>query len=177
MISQMSQRERTLALLVGGAIFVLINVFLIKFCMTKYAESRDEKTRAEGDLSKFRAVESERSLWSQRDAWLTSRLVPMGDAAVVNKSQREYLQETAKKHQVLIESFNPGVANKLPAYTTLGVRVECKGKWDQIAFFLNELQAPENFTVVESMDLKVDPSDKTQLRATMTIAKWFSPNS
>jgi hypothetical protein len=175
MISQMSQREKTLALLVGGAIAILLNVFLFQFFLGKYNQSRTDKLAAEKKLQMFRLLESEREKWSKRDAWLTSRLVPMGDQDVANKHQREALQEIAKKHQVLIESIAPGVPNRLPAYTSLGIRLECKGSWKQMPLFLDELQSPENFTAIEALELKVDPTDKFVLRASMTVAKLFSP--
>jgi hypothetical protein len=165
-----------LGLLVGGAVAILLNVFLIKFFLGKYNDYRVVKVEAEKKMATFRLLESERERWAKRDAWLTSRLVPMGDQDVANKHQREGLQELAKKHEILIDSVSPGVPNRLPAYTSLGIRVECKGKWDQMAYFLNELQGPENFVAIEAMELKVDPADKTQLRASMTVAKWFSPN-
>jgi hypothetical protein len=41
--------------------------------------------------------------------------------------------------------------------------------------FLRELQGPGKFTVFNPLSLKVDATDKTQLRAELTVAKWFAP--
>lgn len=171
----MSQREKTLAFLVGGAVFVLLNVVLIRFFMAKYEESSQAKAKAAQEMKKFQLLESERETSAKRDIWLTAQLVPMGDSDVANKMHREAVQEVAKKHQVLIDNISAGVPNRMQSYVSLGLRMECKGKWDNISYFLNELQGHDKFIVVEAFDLKVDPADKTQLRASMTVAKWYSP--
>jgi hypothetical protein len=41
--------------------------------------------------------------------------------------------------------------------------------------FLHELQGPEKFIAIESCEIKVNKEDKTQLRATLTIARWYAP--
>ncbi len=177
MISQMSQREKTLAFLVGGTVLILLNVVLIKFFIGKYNESRSAKMKAEIEMQTFRALETDRERSAKRDTWLSAQLVPMGDSEVAGKELRESIQALAKKHEVLIENVSQNVANQgsNQPYISLGIRIEIKGKWNQMSYFLNELQGPEKFIVVEAMELKVDPSDKTQLRASMTVARWFSP--
>ena len=41
--------------------------------------------------------------------------------------------------------------------------------------FLHDLQAPEKFVAIENCELKVNREDKTQLRASLTVAQWFAP--
>src|SRR5688572_15442845 len=103
MISQMSQRERTLAFLVGGAVAVLINVFLIRFFLDNYNTRKEERELARRELEHFQRLETERDRWEKRDAWLTAHLVSMGDRDEADKEHREYVQEIAKKNQVIIE--------------------------------------------------------------------------
>jgi hypothetical protein len=173
MISQMSPREKTLAFLVGGAVALLLNVFLVKFFLDNYGkhkQAREEATRA---LEKFQRLETERDKWAKRDAWLTMHLVPMGDRDVADKKHREHVQEIAKKNQVLIEKADACNKSQQGAYVSLNSRMECKGTWEQIGFFLGDLQKPEDMIVIESLDLKVDPADKEKLRAVMVVAKWY----
>jgi hypothetical protein len=175
MIAQMSQRERTLALLVGGAVALLLTVFLIKFFLDNYNQRKQEREAAELQLRKFENLEKERDRWAKRDAWLTMNLVPMGDRDVADKKHRDYVQEVAKKNQVIIEKSDPCNKSNQGAYVSLNSRMECKGTWDQIAMFLGDLQQPEDMIVIESLDLKVDPTDKEKLRAMMVVAKWYGP--
>ncbi len=177
MISQMSQREKTLAFLVGGAVAILINVILINFFLGKYREYRTVKETQERQLQVYKMLEADRDKWTKRDAWLTAHLEPIGDTDLLNTTRREALKALAQKHEVLIESVPAGSASRLSNYTGFAVTLDCKAKWDQFIFFLHELQSPENFNLVNSIDLKVDPNDKTQFRATMNVAKLFAPKS
>lgn len=174
MISQMSQRERTLAFLVGGAVAVLLNVFLIKFFLNNYNERKQEREVAESQLRKFEGLERERDKWAQRDAWLTTKLEPLGDLDVADQKFQDQMREVAKRHQVLIEKADPCRKTQQGAYVSLNSRMECKGTWDQLTFYLGDLLKPGEMMVIESLDIKVDPTDKEKLRAVMVLAKWHS---
>jgi hypothetical protein len=175
MISQMSQREKMLALLVGGAVAVFLNVLILNFFLSKYREYRTAKMEAEGKLANFKVLETERDRWAKRDVWLSAQLTPLGDKDVVDKAQRDALQALAKKHEILIENVARGTAIPMTNYTEFKTSLDCKAKWDQLIFFLHELQSPENFTVVNPVDIRVDPNDKTQFKANITVVKWFAP--
>ncbi len=174
MIGQLSQREKLLAGLVGFALFVLLNIFLMKFFLANHGELKTSLGKAQAQLGTFKQLETERAMWAERDEWLNNSLVPMGDSDVANKHLREALLELAKKHVVTLESPAPGIPNAQPTYTSLSVRLEAKATWKQMFNFLYELQSPGQFIVVEALDMKVDPIDKTNLRANFTIAKWFA---
>ena len=175
MIAQMSQREKVLAGVVGACLFLLLNVFLFKIFLGNHALLRTTLAKAQSQLAGFQQQESERTKWAQREVWLDANLPVLGDADVANKQIREALLELGKKHTVTIESPTPGVPANQPYYTTLGVRIECKAAWTQMGNFLYDLETPGQFLVIEALEMKVDPADKTQLRATMTVAKWFAP--
>jgi hypothetical protein len=174
MISQLNPREKVLAGFVGIALFIVLNVFLIKFFLANQRGLHTNLGNAQAQLVTFKQLEGERAMRAERDAWLDGGLVPMGDADVANKHLRESLLELAKKHIVTLESPAPGIPNAQPFYTSLSVKLDAKATWKQMFNFLYELQAPGQFLAVESLDLKVDPIDKTNLHATFTIAKWFA---
>jgi len=177
MIAQMSQREKTLAFLVGGAIAVLLNVFIIKFFMGKYNEYSEIKIKAEGELRGYKILDTERERWAKRDAWLTANLHPMGEEAEMDKSQRDYLKSLAQKNDILIDSVSPGKSTALTSYTAFNTGLECKGGWEQLIGFLSDLQNQKNFTVVDPMDIKVDVNDKTKFKASIRVVKWFAPTA
>jgi hypothetical protein len=175
MIGQLSQREKVLGAIVGIALLVLLNIILVKFFLANHGELKTSLGKAQTQLNTFKQLEGDRAMWAERDAWLSSGLEQMGDADVANKHLREALLELAKKHTVTLEAPAPGIPNAQPFYTSLSVRLEAKATWKQMFNFLYELQSPGQFLAVESLDMKVDPVDKTNLRANFTIAKWFAP--
>ena len=176
MMSNMSQREKMLGLLVGGAVVVLLNVLVIRFFIGKYQEYHATKLAAEGQLANFKILEGERERSAKYDAWLTANLVPLGDKYVVDKAQQDSLQALGKKNEILITQVARGVPSPNSNYTAFNTAVDCQGKWGQFISFLAELQAPNNFTVVNPLDIKVDPNDKTQFKANITVVKWFAPS-
>lgn len=175
MLAQMSSRERTLALLVGGVIALLINVVIFKFFLGKKAEFQLSIARSEVKIADLKTRESQRTLWSERDAWLMRSLPTLGDPQVANRELSEAVKEVAKKHSVTLETPNYGVPNRQKEYVALGVRVSGKASWEPMMEFLRELQAPGQFVVFDPLDMKVDVTDKTQLRAEVTVTKWFAP--
>ncbi len=175
MIAQMSQREKMLSLLVGGAVAVFLNVLVLNFFLGKYREYRTAKVEAESKLANFKILESERERWAKRDVWLTAQLTPLGDKDVTDKAQRDSLQALAKKHEILIENVARGTAIPMSNYTEFKTALDCKGKWEQLISFVYELQSPENFTVLNPVDIRVDPNDKTQFKVNVTVVKWFAP--
>jgi hypothetical protein len=175
MLAQMSSRERTLALVVGGVLVLLINLVLIRFFLQKRAEFQLGIARTKASIEGLKQRESQRALWAERDAWITQNLPVLGDPQVANRELGEAVKEVARKHTVTLETPNPGVPNRQKDYTALGMRVSLKAAWQPMMDFLRELQAPGQFIVFDPLDLKVDATDKTQLRAEVTVTKWFAP--
>jgi hypothetical protein len=118
--------------------------------------------------------ETERELWARRDAWLTQKLPELGDPDVANKILRESVLEIAKRNNVILEAPSPGVPTNQPGHISLAIRFEAKAPWEAMFNFLAELQGVEQFTAIEQCELKVNREDKTQLRASLTIARWFA---
>ncbi len=175
-MTQMSQREKLLAWIVGSVFFFVINIVAIKFLMDNYRNLGGRRAEIEGKIAGLKLQESQRELWAQRDRWVTESLPSIGDSDVANRQLIDAVQNLAKKYTVTLEAPQPGVPIKQPLYTTLSTKVEAKAAWTQMFDFMQELQAPGQFVSVEG-ELKVDPADKTQLRATLTISKWYLPEA
>ena len=175
MLAQMSPRERTLVFVIGGAVLIFVNVMLLKFFIKNHSQLRVTMARAQQDIDDLKRRDSERAMWAQRDAWITQNLPVIGDSMVAGRELGITIKEVAQRHGVTIESPNPGVPAKLQGYTSLPYKISVKASWRPMFQFLQELQAPGKFIVLDPMDLKVDASDKTQLRADVTVSKWFAP--
>src|SRR5215203_4677832 len=67
MLAQMSPRERTLALLVGGVLVLLVNLVLIRFFLQKRAEFLTGVASTQGKIAALQQRESQRALWAERD--------------------------------------------------------------------------------------------------------------
>ena len=175
MIDRMNPREKLLLGAVAVMAGVLLNFYLVNVFVANRAQFRTQLSTAGATVDLLRKRESERDLWSKRDAWLTQKLPKLGDTDVANKTLRESVLDVAKKHSVILEAPAPGVPIAQPNHVSLSIRLEAKGTWQDIFNFLHELQGPEKFTAIESCELKVNREDKTQFRASLTVAQWFAP--
>jgi Tfp pilus assembly protein PilO len=175
MIARMSQREKYLLGVTVAVLVAILSVFLVKFFLTNRAALQSQLSSTRATIDTLKRRESERELWAKRDAVLTAKMPALGDPDVANKALRELILDTAKKFTVTIDAPTPGLPVSRENYTSLPVRIEAKAPWQAIFDFLRELQAPDRFIAIENCELKVNREDKTQLRATLTVAQWFAP--
>ncbi len=175
LIANMNKREKFLLMVTCAVFGVLINFYLIKFFLSSRADLTRQLAVNQAKIDTFKKRETERDLWSRRDAWINQRLTVLGDSDEASKTLRESVLEIAKKNTVTLEAPQPGTPVNAPGHISLGVKFEAKGTWDAMFNFLYDLQNPERFVAIEACEIKVNPSDKTQLRATLMIARWYAP--
>ncbi len=171
----MNQREKFLLTVTAVVIGVLVNFYLIKFFIASRADLTRQLAGTQVKIDTLKKRETERDLWAKRDALLDQKLPVLGDPDVASKALRESLLEIAKKNSVILEAPAPGTPVNHPTHISLGVKFDAKAPWEAMFNFLYEVQSPEKFIAIENCDLKVNREDKTQLRATLTIARWYAP--
>jgi hypothetical protein len=174
-VSNMNKREKFLLILTAVVIGVLVNFYLVKFFLANRAELTRQLALTQMKIDTLKKRETERELWAKRDAWLNEKLPVLGDPDVASKALRESVLEIAKKHTVTLEAPSPGTPVTQPGHIALGVKFDAKASWDAMLDFLYDLQGPDQFTAIEGCEIKVNPADKTQLRATLTVARWYAP--
>ena len=175
MIAKLNPREQIVVGIIGAALAVFVNIFLIRFFLSNKADLNEQLTGTRKKIELLQKRESERELWSRRDAWLSEKMPVLGDPDVANKALRESILGTAKTHTVTLEAPAPGIPTTQPSHISLSVRLEAKAPWQAMFEFLHDLQGPEKFVAIENCELKVNREDKTQLRAGLTVAQWFAP--
>ena len=175
LVANMNQREKSLLTITAVVIGVLLNFYLIKFFLGNRAFLAGQLANTRQKIEMLQKRETERSLWSRRDALLNEKMPVLGDADEASKVLRESVLEIAKTHTITLEAPSPGTPSNQQGRISLGVKFDAKGTWDGMFNFLLELQAPDKFMAIESCEIKVNREDKTQLRATLTIARWFAP--
>src|SRR5882762_4044711 len=137
MIAKLNQRERIMVCVIGAALAVFVNVFLIRFFLSNKAELSEQLAGTRKKIEMLRKRESERELWSRRDAWLSEKMPVLGDPDVANKALRESILGIAKKHTVTLEAPAPGIPTTQPSHISLSVRIEAKAPWQSMFEFLS----------------------------------------
>ena len=175
MLAEMSKREKSLAFLVGGALFLLLNFVLFKFFLRNHTELRQNIATTQGKIDDLKRRDSERAMWAERDMWLTANMPVLGDEQVATREVGLFIKEIAQKHGVLIETPSPSLPVPGQFYRALRYKITAKGTKAPMFEFLRELQQPRHFLVFDPVDIKIDPAEKTQLIADVTVTKWFAP--
>jgi len=173
-IQRLNQRERILALLVGGVVLVLINLFLWSWLLEAISNSR--RVVATRKLARNEQVVymREGDLWAKREKWLREHQ-PAYRGASDASALLDQLKQIASKYNILIE--NPAIGNgeTNAAYQSVFASIETKSAWPELVHFLYDVQSPESFIVFESVNVMIDPADPTQMRGKFKIARWYAP--
>lgn len=174
-MNQLSRREKVLATIVAVTFAIVLNLVLINFFIKNQRRLRNEFAAKNMDLQAKKILLAERDLWEQRDTWLQSKLPKLTNESGVGVQLLDQIKEIGKKHTVLIETPTLGTPEKRTQVTAVTVTVETKSPWPGMVAFLRDLQTPEQFIVFERANIQKDPTDPTQMRGQLKIAKWFAP--
>ncbi|MDQ6765183.1 MAG: hypothetical protein M3Z22_03665 [Verrucomicrobiota bacterium] len=172
----MNQRERVLALLVGGVIFLLLNLFIWSSLLGMLRRTQAELAERTSARTQQTIFLRERKTWQKRDDWLKAHQ-PALKSPVEASTLLDQVKQVAGKHNVLIENPAIGSGDSTPNYQAVFASVETKSPWPPLVHFLYDVQQPESFVVFESVNLAIDSTDPTMMRGKFKIARWFAPKS
>ncbi|HVF72026.1 MAG TPA: hypothetical protein VM940_10515, partial [Chthoniobacterales bacterium] len=145
---RMNPRERILASIVAGAIFLLLNFYVWGKLLGMLDQARSDLA-ARRDTRKVQEIYiRERALWEKRAQWLTEHqpaLKGPGDASTL----LDQIKQIAGKHNVLIENPAIGTSEATRDRQAVFANIEVKSPWPPLVKFLYDLQQPESFIVFE----------------------------
>ena len=173
-LAQMNQRERILALAVGGILFLLVNLFIWSALFGMSADARKEYAAKKAQRTEQKVYLQEEKMWRHRAEWLKKNQPKLNNPAEASTLLTQ-VKEIAGKYNVQIENPQIGAVETTPSHQSVSASFETKSGWDELVHFLYDVQRPEAFIVFENVNLLVDASDPTVMRGRFKIAKWFAP--
>jgi hypothetical protein len=171
---RLNQRERLLGTIVAGVLFLLINWIIWNKLLGALSQTRADLAARKETRQVQEVFIRERDLWEKRAKWLQEHqpaLKGPGEASTL----LDQIKQVAGKHNVLIENPAIGTSDATPERQAVFASFEVKSPWPPLVKFLYDVQQPESFVVFESITLNIDPSDPTQMRGKMKLARWFAP--
>ncbi|MEY2480025.1 MAG: hypothetical protein QOI04_952 [Verrucomicrobiota bacterium] len=171
---RMNRRERMLALIVGGIVFVLVNLVICNSLLGMLGSARTELVARKSARSQQALYLKEASLWSKRSEWLTQHQPTLKNASEAS-SLLDQVKQLGAKQNVLIENPAIGTGETTPDHQTVFASIETKSPWPALVHFLYDLQQPASFVVFENVSINVDGNDQTMMRGKFKIARWFAP--
>ncbi len=171
---RLNSRERVLSLIVGGALFLLLNWIIWSSLLGMLARTRAELAMRKSARAQQMVFLRERKMWDHRDAWLKEHQ-PTLKSPVEASTLLDQVKQVAGKHNVLLENPQIGSGDTTPNYQSVFASVETKSPWKPLVQFLYDVQQPESFVVFENVNLQIDSADPTTMRGKFRIARWFAP--
>lgn len=174
-IPRLSPREKTLAIVVAGAVFILLNVVLIGFLLRQHTRLKNELAQKQTTWQATETLFSEREMWEQRDLWLEQNQPRLESEGTASVQLLEQIKSAAQKSGVQLE--NPAIVPPESAefYRSVPVSVETKSTWQALLRFLHAVQSPQSFIVFENSNLQIDSGDPSQMRGRFRLGKWYAP--
>ena len=171
---RMNPRERVLAWAAAGTVFALLNFFILDWVFGALATAQKQIATRRATLAEQTLYVKERELWTKRDEWIRQHQPTLKNPAEAS-GLLDQLKEVAGKYNVLIENPAIGSGETTPYHQTVFASIETKSPWPPLVHFLYDVQRPDAFIVLESVNLAIDGSDPTMMRGKFKIARWFAP--
>jgi hypothetical protein len=171
---RMSSRERVLAWLAAGTVFVLLNLFILDWIFGALASAQKKIAARRATLAEQALYVKERGVWTKRDEWIRQNQPTLKNPAEAS-ALLDQLKEIAGKYNILVENPAIGSGETTPYHQTVYASIETKSPWPPLVHFLYDVQRPDAFIVFENVNLAIDGSDPTMMRGKFKIARWFAP--
>jgi hypothetical protein len=173
-VQRMNKRERFLATIVGGTVFLLLNLYVWGKISGGLEAARTELAEKKATRKTQEVYIKERDRWVKRAEWLKQHqpvLKGPGEASTL----LDQIKGVASKHNVLIENPAIGTSDATPDRQSVFASIDIKSPWPPLVHFLYDVQQPESFVVFENVTLNIDAADPTMMRGKFKIARWFAP--
>jgi hypothetical protein len=171
---RMNPRERLLAWIVAGAMFVLLNLLILNWLFGALGRARVELATRRAAGAEQAVYMKERDLWMKRDQWIQQHQPTLRNPAEASVLLDD-LKQIAGKYNVLIENPAIGSGETTPNHQAVFASIETKSPWPPLIHFLYDVQRPDAFVVFENVNLAIDSSDPTMMRGKFKVARWFAP--
>jgi hypothetical protein len=182
---RMNARERVLSAMVAGTVFILLNLFALRFLFGAFGDLNAEYSEGARALREETFWARSQPAWEQRMRWLQQKQPVLVNRDRAPTQLLEQVQGAARASQVLIRSQqlrglgNATLNRTAPTeYQAVSIHVETESDWKQLVGqpgFLPLLQKPENFIVFNLASMHSDPSDPKRMNCAFDVAKWDAP--
>ncbi len=174
-MNRLSARERLMAGIILCIVFVLGNMMLISSFLKRNAQIKSDLAAKQVELDSIKTICQDQDLCAARAATLAAKQPKLANRDQACVALLEEVKQMAKAQDVQIQSPELGGIESQPAYQAVTVRIETKSSWASLVKFLQTIQQPDRFIVLQSYNFKIESDDQTQMHGKFEIAKWYAP--
>jgi hypothetical protein len=174
-LERMTHREKVLAGIVALTLFVIVNLFLVRYFFTQQALLRAQLATKNAQRNAMEMLYAESDMWLSRDGWLKQHQPNFTNEGEAGLQMLDWIKSKAKAAEVTVENPAIGSPQRTDHYQGVPVTVEAKGSWAAMIKFLASLQSPGDFVVIESANMQIDSGDASMMRGKFRASKWYNP--
>lgn len=177
----LTTREKWLLGACFGVIFLVANGFAARFIVKNLRGSDEQINTLKNELADTGMWLAEAEKADVRERWLVETM-PQAEGGRLTKELGDLLQELQDQlfdRKIRIEQQSMQEVVQENFYSEVAVRLTIRGEQAQVIEWLTELQNPEKFVVIKSLELKIDNKSKEvepQSICQITVARWFAPD-
>jgi type II secretory pathway component PulM len=173
-LRKLNKSEKRLLLILGVAIFLIVNYWGVSYLM-------DAQATADQDLTDLRAKAAADDRWlREKTSWMTrKRWVDAQQPRVVNKEspQADLLQalvKSAKDSQLKIDEQSFAESDSTTDYRSVAVKLKVSGPLKNAIQWLVQVQQPQEFHAVTDFSLK-SQEHPPDVSLELNVARWYAP--
>jgi Tfp pilus assembly protein PilO len=173
-ISELSTSEKRLVGVVATLAALLLNLLVAKFFLNTRSQLAQQAVQKTTMSDSLKLLVADAPMWEERANWLQKSQPKLENDVAEGNALLNALKENASKHGVTLSKQQLVPAKNETGAVAVPVQFEVKANWKNLCGFLNDLQGPDRFIVIQQSRLRIDPADATQMLCDMTVAKWFA---
>ncbi|MGC1479876.1 MAG: hypothetical protein WA771_05205 [Chthoniobacterales bacterium] len=168
----LNKNERTLALALGGAVFLIANLMLFQWATRQMRENRAELAAARAEIGTAELLIAERPSWEALSRWIEQHPVETYAGSESNLAFAESVQRSVEAAGLSIESQSLREAEMEGDLVMAGLELDVRGPLAAMVKWLNDLQTPGSYVGIEKFTLKRADATST-MRLQLQVSKVF----
>jgi|GEM_PF-233815 len=175
----LTTREKALLGACLLVIFLVANAILFRSVSKVLRGSEGRITELENTLADYEMWLEEAEEAAAKEKWLRIHMPPLeGTLGRAQGDLLQAMQDDLFERKIEIEQQSLQDIVEAEYYTEVAVRLRLRGNESDVVEWLTTLQSPEQFQVIKSMQLRLDPradEEEPQAVCEITLARWFLP--
>jgi hypothetical protein len=173
-VSKLNQREKILAAVTGGIVFLLLNLLLVNAFIRKNIVLRADLAQGQSNLAAMKQLLAEQDLWVKRNDWITKKQPKLSNEGAAGVELLDFIRTVGKRTNITIDNPAIGAPAKTQWARSVSVTLDTHSSWADLIQFLQSTQQPDQFIVFEDAHIQIDAGDATKMQGHFKIARWYA---
>ncbi|MDF1754328.1 MAG: hypothetical protein P1U89_16210 [Verrucomicrobiales bacterium] len=177
-MKNLSQREKVLLLACFLVIFVMGNLFAIRFMKKNWGGGESEVTALEQNLADLEMWLEDSAEIEAKDRWLRKNAPRENSMTKAQGDLLQFLQDDLFERKIKIEKQTLQEPDSNDDFQEVAVSLRVRGAEKDVIEWLTTLQGAKKFQVIKALEFELDRKsreEEPQAVCQIVLARWFAP--